>query len=832
MARPPRLAPVAWAVVCLLVCGHAPVQAQAEHLDPALTLTPARQPSLAAKPAPAPEAPDADPFLLMSPGISPAPRGEAGRQLPIFLDAAELSGRTDDYTKAEGNARLRRGRLTMRADELIHTSADNTARAIGHVRVDRAGDVYTGPQAQLQLDTNAGFFMTPKYHFARTGAGGAADRIDFIDDKHAVVYGATYTSCTPDDQGDVAWELTTSKVSMDFATNEGVAENAVIRFKGVPILAAPVLSFPLSDDRKSGWLPPTLEQNNRSGVVYAQPYYWNIAPNRDATLTPVYATRLGMGLNSEFRYLEAHSSGQAELKLLPHDQVSRTTRWLTNLQNDAALDDQTDFGLRVLRVSDNDYWRDFSPDPPGITRRLLSSTAQLERHLNVERAGLAEFGASDLSVYARVQDWQVLQDTTSVDGHITAPYRRAPQIGVAALGERGGWDWSVGSEVNRFVNQDSSLPSGTRAHVLGSFSRSITPWANTPGWTITPRLGVNAASYAMDRPMADGNTEAARVIPTVSLDSSWVLERNTNWFGSDYLQTLEPRLHYVRTPYIEQSQLPLFDSAPVDFNFDSIYGDNAFSGVDRVSDANQLTAGLTSRMIDPRTGGEALRLGVVQRVLLADQRITADGTPQTQRLSNLLLLASTSVIPKWVIDSNLEYNAQDRRINRSVFSARYSPGPWRTVGMTYRLARNSSEQVDLGWQWPIAGPTPPADAPPGLLGGAAHQSACCGKGGTLYSVGRFSYSLMDSRITDSLFGFEYDAGCWIGRVVAQKVSISTNQATTRLMFQLELVGLSKLGSSPLRVLKDNIPGYRLLREEHAPFSPGESPEPFSSSTSD
>lgn len=811
-----------------MAAGHTPLLAQVERLDSELNLNPPRVPTLAAKPTPDPAA-DVNPFLLMSPKLSPAPRGDAGRLLPVFLEADTLSGKTDEYTKAEGTARLRRGQLTMRADELKHTSKDNTAHATGHVRVDRAGDIYTGPQAKLQLDTNSGFFMTPQYRFARTGAGGTADRIDFIDDQHAIAYGASYTSCTPDDKGDLSWVLTTSKVSMDFENNEGIAENAVVRFMGVPILAAPVLSFPLSDERKSGWLPPTFEQSNRSGFVFAQPYYWNIAPNRDATLTPIYSTRRGMGLKTEFRYLEESYKGLADVKLLPNDAVTGTSRWLVNLAHDAEIDTQTNASVHLLRVSDDDYWRDFSPEPPGLTRRLLSTSAEFERHLSVNQVGFSEFGTSDLSWYARVQDWQVLQDTTA-DGRITAPYRRAPQIGLAGLGERGGWDWRMQTEVNHFVNEDPTLPTGTRAHFLGNIARSVTPWSQTPGWTITPRLWLNAASYAMDQPLANGNTQTARVIPTLSLDSNWVLERPTNWFGRDYIQTLEPRLHYVRTPYVDQSQIPMFDTAPIDFNFDSIYSDNGFSGIDRVSDANQLTAGLTSRMIDPTRGAEALRLGIVQRVLLSEQRITADGTPQTQKLSNLLLLASTSVIPKWTLDANLEYNSESERVNRSVLGARYSPGPFRTVGMTYRLARGSSEQVDLGWQWPLAGHTPPIEtegARSSLLGGAS-RNGCCGNGGTVYSVGRVSYSLMDSRVTDSLFGFEYDAGCWIGRIVAEKTSISTTETATRLMLQLELVGLSKLGSSPLRVLKENIPGYRLLREERAPFSPSEGPEPFSS----
>jgi LPS-assembly protein len=299
------------------------------------------------------------------------------------------------------------------------------------------------------------------------------------------------------------------------------------------------------------------------------------------------------------------------------------------------------------------------------------------------------------------------------------------------------------------------------------------------------------------------STRASRTIPTLSVDAGLVFERQAQWFGRTVTQTLEPRLLYVNTPFRAQAALPLFDTAAKDLNWASVFSDNAFSGVDRVSDAHQVTAGVTTRVLDPNTGNETLRLGLAQRYLLRDQQITPTGTPLTQRLSDLLVLASANLSSRWILDSDLQYSPQISRVTSSALAARFSPGPFRLLSATYRYTRGSSEQIDIGWQWPLYRGSAP---------GSGHSGACRG---TLYGVGRINYSLQDSRITDSLAGLEYDAGCWIGRMVAERVSTGRAEATTRLMLQLELVGLSRLGSNPLQVLKDNIPGYKLLRDERA-----------------
>ena len=754
--------------------------------------------------AQAASAPSTGLLLQASPSLQPPPRGEAAKQLPIILLARELRGRPDLETVAEGDAELRRGGMVIRADRLSYDPPDDLAQARGNVRITRDGNVFSGPELQLKVQRFEGFFVNPTFYFGQVGAGGVAERLDFLGERRAVATRATYSSCPPDGTGGPAWLLTTRRVKLDFDANEGIAEGAVLRFLGVPILAAPVLSFPLTDARKSGWLPPNINIDSKSGLQVSVPYYWNLAPNRDATLTPTFSSRRSLGLDSEFRYLEPRYSGSATLNLLPNDRTTGRSRYAANVIHDADLVGDTRLQLNALRVSDDEYWKDFARSVPSITPRLLASDLRVSR----------PFGA--WSTYARVQKWQLLQ---SLDAPVTAPYERVPNVGARTTFRFGsGFEASFEGEFNRFANPDNLAAvdrqrvTGLRLHALGSLAL---PFA-APGWSVTPRLSFNAASYALDSPLTSGTfagrSSVSRVIPSFSLDSSWVFERDSRWFGQAMRQTLEPRVLYVNTPFREQSGLPNFDAAAKDFNFESIYSDNAFSGVDRVSDAHQLTAGVTTRVLDPLTGAEALRLGVVQRVLFRDQRITPDGQPFTQRFSDVLLLASTSLVKHWTLDASVQYSPNVHRTARSVVGARYSPGPFRTVNATYRLAPGAGEQVELGWQWPVYGPTA-GNAPP--LVGRSNPSCR----GTWYSVGRINYSTSDSRVTGSVLGLEYDAGCWIGRVVAERLSTGRSEATTRLLLQLELVGLSRLGSNPLQVLKDNIPGYRLLRDGPLPSTP-------------
>ncbi len=809
-----RITPLALAAGLLagtVVCGAARGQ-QTAVLKPA---------TAASAPAPTPASTTAATPAALEPSLllQALPRGEAARRLPVVIQADSVRSQPDLQTVAEGKVEFRRGGTVIKADRLSYDTAQDLAGATGHVRVSRDGAVYSGPELQLRVQRFEGYFLQPEFEFTLLGAGGSAERIDFIDTARSRATLAQYTSCPRDGPQEPAWVLRADSVKLDLDTNEGVAEGAVLRFLGLPILALPSLSFPLSDSRRSGWLPPSVNTDNRSGVELAVPYYWNIAPNRDATLTPRFITRRGLGLDSELRYLEARDEGKVALDWLPNDRVVKRSReavqWLHEGHNGQGLRYSAD----MVRVSDDEWWKDFPNAGRSLTARLLPLRAAVQQSFNVA-------GGNGL-VYARAVQWQVLQGS---DAAVVSPYERTPQVGLRLGGggdRTGGWQYAAETEYNRFT-----LPGGTaaqagrvggeRVHVLGHVSYPM----REPGWWVVPRVSVNAAAYR------DAGNRASRVIPTLSIDAGFELERSTEAFGRAVQQTLEPRVLYVRTPYRAQSQLPNYDAAVKDFNFVSIYTDNQFSGIDRVSDAHQLTAGVTTRFVDAVTGAEALRLGLVQRYLFRAQRVTAkadgspDGAPLEQRFSDALLLGSSSVFPAWTLDAAVQYSPDLQRSVRSILGARYSPGPLRTLSTTYRLARGLSEQLEMGWQWPVfSSAAAVADLTALRRTASATASASAGGGGpctgTWYSVGRVNYSLKDSRITDSVLGLEYDAGCWIGRFVAERLSTGRSEATTRLMLQLELVGLSRIGSNPLKVLKDNIPGYRLLREERRGASPAD-----------
>lgn len=734
----------------------------------------------------------------------------------LVISATKVTAQAEQQASAEGDVELRYGELLLNADTLNYRVVDDFARAEGNVRINHNGNVFTGPSLQMYVSRFEGEFLTPSFFLKATGGAGKAQLVKFIDSDHLSATQGSYSSCPVVDNQEPAWQITAKQLRLDLAGNEGQADGAVLRFLGVPILAAPGLSFPLSSARKSGWLPPNIFLDNRSGLELGVPYYWNIAPQRDVTVTPFVMTKRGAGVDGEFRYLEPGHAGRVNVDLLPSDRVFGHSRWSLKLNGDGLLGDWR-YKLKSERVSDDDYWKDLSRRVESQTPRLLASDLSLGRHRELS------WGAID--TYARVQRWQTLQGLDE-QARFDSPYQRSPQLGVRVTtaadeavldsfrpwGRKARLEGGLELEYNRFdlpgsalAAQLSQLPGGQRVHALGHVAAPL----GGEAWWFIPRLSFNAAAYDLDRPLADGRRRMSRVIPTLSIDHGWVFERDTKLFGRAMRQSLEPRLLYVNTPFREQASLPNFDSAPKDFNFDSIYTDNPFSGVDRVSDLHSLSFGATSRWVSASQGEEILRVGAVQRVLFRDQRITTDpdGQPVTQRFSDMLLAAAAHLDERWWVESTLEFNPETNRSVRSVVRARYSPGPFKTVSVAYRLARAQSEQVEFAWQWPLYGQ-------PVTQRGANSQSC----GGAWYGAGRVQYSLRDKRLTDSVMGFEYDAGCWVLRFGVERLSTGRAETNTRMMLQLELVGLSQLGSNALKVLKDNVPGYRRLSSDRSPSS--------------
>jgi LPS-assembly protein len=764
-----------------------------------------------------------------------APPKALRSQQSSFITGDQITGRPDLETIVTGNAQLRRGDTVINADRLEYEQPTDTAKATGHVRVNQAGNVYEGPDLELKVETFEGFFNNVRYRFLATGGHGDAQRIDFVDEARSVARQATYTTCRREDYPGwmPAWMLSATVLHTDTDESVGVAENAQLSFMGLSTPPFPSVSFPLDNTRKSGLLPPTLGIGNVNGVEITQPYYWNIAPNRDATFTPTLMSKRGVNLSTDLRYLEKDYHGEIRLDLMPGDRLvseryselrstqlqqwangqipasdltfgappGSTNRWGIWSSHSQTFDpkpfglDSLSASLNINRVSDNDYWRDFTRTP-SLTARLLASEAALN------------WSKGDWSGQVRALSYQTLKYDLAP---ITPPYDRMPQITANyAKYDWHGFDFTLNNDYTRFSGDPSVQlqPNAERVYTLASLSRPFL----TPGSFIIPKIQLHARGYQFDSPLANGASSASVTVPTFSLDSGLIFERNASFFGRAFTQTLEPRAFYVYTPYRDQSAIPVYDTAANDFNFATIYTENAFSGNDRIADNNLLTLGVTSRLIDPDTGAEAARFGIAQRLRFADQKVQLPGVPPvTDRVSDFLMGAQINWTPKWSVDTTVQYNPDTHRSTRNTVSARYNPSPYHNISVAYRFqapssvgAADGNKSIDVAWQWPLND-----------LWGDKGKDLGPGKGqggGRWYTVGRLNYSMLDRKLTDAVAGIEYDGCCYIARVVVERLTTGQVTANQRIMFQLEFVGFSSVGSSPMRTLQTNIPRYTPLRQ--------------------
>ena len=737
------------------------------------------------------------------------------KSLPVFVTGDRMSGRPDLDSVIEGGVVLRKAGTVIRADRIEYFQPTDQVKASGQVRINRKGDAFEGPLLELTVDAFEGFFNEPRYHFLKNEGHGEASRAEFLDENHTVIHNATYTTCRrkPGPEWLPDWILRATSISLDNDQDVGIAHGAVVSFKGIPVLPIPAVSFPLTDKRKSGFLPPTVGIGTDNGVEVVQPYYWDIAPNRDATFTPKFMTQRGVDFGAEFRYLEPQYIGSMRANFMPGDRLTDTDRWGVSYSHQGVVPTPLGnvmLGANVNRVSDDTYWRDFtsnSASTSGVSSTTTSGGAAITQRL-LPTDVIATWALGSFSSAVRVLKWQTLQDVTAP---IVPPFDRAPQLtGRYALTNVQGLDWSVEGDFTQFeADRLKTLqPNAQRGVALLQVSR---PWLAPAGF-FTPKLQLHASAYQFDAALSNGTRSADSVVPTFSVDSGLVFERETRFFGRDLIQTLEPRAFYVYTPYRKQSQLPNYDTASNDFNFATIYTESAFVGHDKISDSNLLTLGVSTRFVDADSGAQLARFGMAQRLRFDDQQVTLNPLDATAQagFSDVLLGASVNVHDSWAVDSTVQYNAKTDQSIRSTIGTRYNPGNYRVINAAYRYQRDASEQLDVSWQWPINN-----------LWGDMGQDLGAGRGqgeGRYYSVGRMNYSLNERRLVDTILGVEYDAGCWLARVVLERVQTSTSTATGRLMFQLEFVGFTRLGVSPLQSLTQNISRYQNLRDSGGTLS--------------
>jgi LPS-assembly protein len=696
--------------------------------------------------------------------------------------ADEVDGVNQKSITAKGRVSVKQGTMEVTADIVTYDKETDTVNVPGKVTLNRDGDVVSGVDLSLKVEEELGKIDKPSFFFSRNPnrpsqryeARGSAAKMDFEGEDKERLYSALYTTCRPD-QND--WYLKVSELSLDRGRNVGSAVNGVVEFKGVPILYLPYMTFPLNSERKSGFLSPTFGSSSSGGLDLAIPYYWNIAPNRDATITPKIFTRRGMQVGGEFRFMGDSYLGQAEAEFLPNDRVSDRDRYLVSLRHYQNLGPWLRPGwsasINAQKVSDDNYFRDLS------TR--IANTAQT----NLPREATLSYTSFVGDVTARMLAFQTLQDPAAP---VISPYRLAPQLAFNARPNRwNGFEFNTIGEYTDF--QHPTLVNGRRLLFYPSAAYPVSrPWG-----FVTPKLGVHTTRYDLTK--NEGNRESGtRTLPIVSVDSGLSFERPLTLWGESVTQTLEPRLFFLYVPFRDQSRLPIFSTAETDFSFSQIFNENLFVGGDRISDARQMTAAVTTRFIENLTGIERLRAAIGQRYYFRPQQVTlstnsALGLSGQQQgnlsRSDLLAALSGQLSDSWFLDSSFQYSTSDTRFQRTNVAARYNAPDGKILNFSYRFTRDSLKQVDISAQWPFGKAAP---------------------GWTL--LARANHSLQDRRLLEGLIGVEYNHGCWEFRLVAHRFATAAQQYSNSIQFQLELKGLSKLGINPLETLRQNIPGYR------------------------
>lgn len=721
--------------------------------------------------------------------------------LPAFFMGDSVHSDEQNRVVLTGHAQVRRIDSVVKGDRIEYDRNSGDLDVQGNGLLMRDGSIVTGTHLRYNINDEKGAIEAPSFWLGAKGGAGTADHAEILSRDHLRLDKVRYSGCPCPDP---AWYIQSSQMDLYTSENEGVARNGVLYFKDVPILYSPYLTFPLTKERKSGFLIPTYGTSSNSGFEVTLPYYLNLAPNYDATIIPRYMSKRGVQLGTEFRYMGENYHGQAFGTYVMRDQQTQTKRWLYSVQHDQYLGNGFNANIDVRRVSDDNYFRDFSTfglNDAAVT--YLPSQAML-------RWSDDRYFSASLQAYR----YQTLQDSTGT--FLTPPYDKLPELYLRAQHyDWHGFDVVSDNYATRFISPmytgdafpDQAgvrqLPNGTR---LTSYTSISHPFV-LPGAYLTPKVGLHMSQYDTqwfpdDLPQfASRHSSQSRVLPIMSVDSGLTFERNTTLFGNDAIQTVEPRAYYLYVPYRDQSMLPVFDTGIATFNFVQAFDENIFSGWDRIANANQLTIGLTSRWLDADSGFERLSLSAAQRLYFDDQRVAlGDESLRVNTKSDYLFGANAALTDKFSIYFDGQFNPETNQRNRMSSGMRWTPKRLATVSLSYRYERDpnvyvspyqgqdtsvlsqSREQVSISSQWPLSQ--------------------------RWYGVGRYDYSLEEKRNTQSILGLEYKGDCcWAARVVMQRYAVSAEQVNTAVFFQLELTGLGSLGTDPMSLLTERITGY-------------------------
>ncbi len=657
-----------------------------------------------------------------------------------------------------GGVLLRRDDKLAGADSARYDPHQKALHLEGGVRYEDPGTQIMSDSAEFSYVTGRIRFEGAEFSLGSSNSRGAADAIDINQSGLLTLDGVQYTTCPP---GSEDWLMQARSIKLDTNKGVGTARGMNLKFKGVPILYAPYLSFPIGDARKSGMLTPEIGSSGRSGNEISVPWYWNIAPNYDATFTPRLLTSRGLQIATEFRYLTERNEGTVIADYLPSDDIINAAR------HQFQFDHRTLFGngwrnqIRIREVSDSQYYEDL-----GGSLSISSIT-----HLN--QSVSFDYYSPNFSLLGQIQTHQTIDDAIPED---MEPYRRVPQLLLngrwkAPFGLRFGIDGEI-------VNFDRDV--GVTGWRLNAAPRIDLP-VSRPGWFITPALQFDYTRYDLKDTLPGDEDDPTRSVPITSLDTGLILERSMS--NSDRIQTIEPRLLYVHIPQRDQDGLPVFDTINPDINLVQLFRTNRYLGIDRIGDTDHVSIGITSRILDISTGRELFSATIGQTRYLSDRTVTLPDTPlTTTESSDYIAQLRFSLYKNVNFDFGHQWGSGTDNTTKSEARLQYRPANNKVLNLAYRFRRDSLEQGDLSWSWPLAS--------------------------RWNFVGRYNFSFRDQEVLEQFFGLEYESCCWGLRLVSRR-HISTRDGTRDSAFGLQLVlkGMTSVGTAADKLLERGILGY-------------------------
>ncbi|MDD5461144.1 MAG: LPS assembly protein LptD [Methylococcales bacterium] len=679
--------------------------------------------------------------------------------------------------------------------------------------LDLHGDVYYSEDelalhsdsATLKLATDQAKLRGVQFITPSTPLRGQADVV-YRDSKSFSRYKkVAFTSCRPGNQD---WVIHASDLKMNKVSGKGTVKNAWIEFKSVPVLYTPYLSFPIDNRRLSGFLAPSFGHTRLSGFNISAPYYWNIAPNYDATFYPRYLTERGPLLAGNFRYLAPQSRGSVAAEFMPHDQLLDKARYLGSIKNTSFLTPGISSNLDLNYVSDKTYFAELGNALSFANYNYLRSTADV----NYIHPGV--YFSSRIENYQSISTTNGIT-TTSANGatkttNVPLPYRKLPQVNLNLDHAFHFMPLYTAMENEYIYFQHSDQINGQRLNTKPSVSIPL----QTSSAFFTPKLSLQHTQYFLSNQIQGTQTpnSISRTLPIFSADSGLFFEKGLSIANAPYLHTLEPRLFYLYIPYRNQNDIPLFDTAQYDFQYGTMFRENSFSGVDRIQDANQITTALTTRLVDDKAGLERLKLSIGEIFYFRDRRVTAPAVPvQTGNFSNVVTELSSELTHQLSLNTGLQWNPQQNDIERGKAALHFSTEDNKifNIGYLYRknpLIPDRSNDIinsDVSFRWPIYD--------------------------NWYAMGRWQYSLLYNTTQDSFFGVEKENCCWrfrvLGRryinnlanidvssIVSNTSQVISGTAQNGVFFEIELKGLGGLGDDLDRFFEQAIYGYRKKRK--------------------